>query len=326
MGKKFVLDQEDGTVAGGNIRGNYSVDLQRVRTSATQITPDYSSYGTILNGQNNQALGPYSTVLGGNTNNAPFAQHNTVINGQNCASINSYALSHGDTCTATNTYATAFGFSANASGAASVAIGSSVIASGNYSAAFGFQNTASAESSMAYGYRGVAYLQSQSTIGNLPQSWGAPFRGACQSSTLIANKQDTLTTAATTVLSLDGTGVTNLIIPDGNYRAWNVQVNWVAIVQSITGTATGISVGDVITSIDLLAFKKIGGISSASTHTSTATKLMVTTPAAYAACAINYTAGASQEMALTFTYPTFVGGGSLRMRVTATIELAEVAF
>ena len=53
---------------------------------------------------------------------------------------------------------------------------------------------------------------------------------------------------------------------------------------------------------------------------------MVTTPAAYAACAIAYTAGASQEMALTFTGPTFVGGGSVTMRVVARIELSEVAW
>ena len=53
---------------------------------------------------------------------------------------------------------------------------------------------------------------------------------------------------------------------------------------------------------------------------------MVTNPPQYAACAINYTAGASQEMALTFTGPTFLGGGSVTMRVVARIELAEVAF
>ena len=94
---------------------------------------------------------------------------------------------------------------------------------------------------------------------------------------------------------------------------------------AITGTATGISVGDVVTSIDLLAFKRVSGTSSSSIHTSVATKLMVTTPAAYAACAIAYSAGASQELAMTFTGPTFVGGGSVTMRVVARVELTEVA-
>ena len=176
--------------------------------------------------------------------------------------------------------------------------------------------------SFSHNATGIAYLWNSRTHG------GFYFVADSdkQLTDCIASREASLTTAATTVLSLDGTGVTNLIIPRGNNRAWNVQVNWVAIVTTITGTATGITVGDVITSIDLLAFKKIGGISSASTHTSTATKLMVTTPAAYAACAINYTAGASQEMALTFTGPTFLGGGSVTMRVVANIELTEVAF
>ena len=36
--------------------------------------------------------------------------------------------------------------------------------------------------------------------------------------------------------------------------------------------------------------------------------------------------GGSQNLRLTFTAPTFVGGGSVTMRVVAKIELTEVAF
>jgi hypothetical protein len=38
------------------------------------------------------------------------------------------------------------------------------------------------------------------------------------------------------------------------------------------------------------------------------------------------TAGASQELALTFTAPTFAGGGSVTCRVVAKVELVEVAY
>ena len=163
-------------------------------------------------------------------------------------------------------------------------------------------------------------MQSFSSVG------GFSNNGQAQLSNLVPTRSAALTTASTTVLSLDGTGVTALLIPSGNNRAWNVQVNWVAVVTTITGTATGISVGDVVTSVDLLGFKKVGGVSSTSAHTSAATKLMVTTPAAYAACAIDYTAGASQEMALTFTGPTFVGGGSVTMQIVSRVEIAENAW
>ena len=43
-------------------------------------------------------------------------------------------------------------------------------------------------------------------------------------------------------------------------------------------------------------------------------------------CELVVTAGASQEMALTFTGPTFAGGGSVTMRVVAKVALVEVAF
>ena len=51
---------------------------------------------------------------------------------------------------------------------------------------------------------------------------------------------------------------------------------------------------------------------------------MVTNPPQYAASAINYTAGGSQQMALTFTGPTFLGGGSVTMRVVAKVEITQV--
>jgi hypothetical protein len=124
------------------------------------------------------------------------------------------------------------------------------------------------------------------------------------------------------LLSLDGTGSTNLIIPDGNNRLWNVQVNWNAVVTSISGTATGVTVGDVIAGNTELAFKRVGGTSSV-----VGTIRNVSTyDASMSAATMTYSAGASQELALTFTGPTFAGGGSVTVRSVARVQLTETAW
>jgi hypothetical protein len=41
---------------------------------------------------------------------------------------------------------------------------------------------------------------------------------------------------------------------------------------------------------------------------------------------MTYTAGASQQLAMTFTGPTFAGGGSVTMRIVAKVSLVEVAY
>ena len=307
-------------------------------------------YDTIAGGLSNTVSSQYSTVSGGQTNTASTNTHATVVGGQSNTSSGQNSVNGGRSNTASGDYASVFGNTNNVSGLGAfsagtnntvsgtrgVGIGQSISVAGANGVAFGAYASAANAGSIAIGNEVYAEANYSSAIGFrsntklfAQNSYSAGMftnAGDAQQSLLTARKLDTLTTAATTVLSLDGTGITNLIIPYGNNRAWNVQVNWVAVVTTITGTATGITVGDVVTSIDLLAFKKIGGVSSASAHTSTATKLMVTTPAAYAACAIAFTAGASQEMELTFTGPTFVGGGSVTMRVVARIELTEVAF
>ena len=276
------------------------------------------AYWTVGGGASNNASSNYATVSGGQSNTASTNSHATVVGGSGNTASGQYSVTGGRQSTATSTDSIAFGRQNNATSPSSFATGQNSTAASSY-----------AEAHLYYGY---GYLLGQNSYGVGADNLNilSQATGRVQYSTLTAYTQEALTTGATQGVFLDGNGLSGsnagLIIPSGNNRAWNVQVNWVAIVTTITGTATGISVGDVVTSIDLLAFKKIGGVSSASAHTSTATKLMVTTPAAYAACAIAFTAGASQEMSLTFTGPTFVGGGSVTMRVVARIELAEVAF
>jgi hypothetical protein len=214
------------------------------------------------------------------------------------------------------------GQSNTASGQYSVAGGFSNTASGRSSVCLGETNTANSSYGVALGNQSKSYLQSQ-------QSLASGFFTAnsdAQQSSLTARRSAVLTTGGTTVLSLDGTGVTNLIIPEGTNRMWNVQVRWVAVVAAITGTATGVTVGDTKTSTDLFAVAKRAGTTTVSAHTSAGTHAIETIAGSLTAANIAYTAGASQEMAITFTGPTFAGGGSVTMRVVAAISLTEVAY
>jgi hypothetical protein len=90
----------------------------------------------------------------------------------------------------------------------------------------------------------------------------------------------------------------------------------------MTGTATGVSVGDSFMENRNLLFKKVSNISSivgVGTAEIIADTSMLT-------ALMTYTAGASQELALTFNGATFSGGGSLTMRIVSKVELVEVSY
>jgi hypothetical protein len=345
----LIASIPDGTATGGNARGTDAVDLQMIRGNANQVASgNYSviaggstnrnnggTYGFIGGGLSNIVSSDYSTVSGGQSNTASTATHATVIGGQGNTSSGQHSMSGGLTSTASGGRSVAFG-SSTASGQFAYAVGDVVTASGSKSVALGADSqatqlgavaignvvSATAESSFASGNRSSAYLLGQNARAN------GFFVGSgdAQNSNLTARRAATLTTAGTTTLSLDGTGTTSLIIPSGNDRMWNVQVRWVAVVAAITGTATGVTVGDTKVSTDLLAVAKRVGATTVGAHTSAGTSVIETTAGSLTTVNITYSAGASQEMAITFTGPTFLGGGSVTMRVVAAISLTEVAY
>jgi hypothetical protein len=309
-----------------------------------------SGFSTFVAGDLNTASSGYSVVSGGESNTASTGTHATVIGGFQNTSSGEYSISGGSTNTASGLRSVAFGFNSQASGIGGVAfaggrasggnsfaVGNQNTASGGSSIAFGiFNNTASGSSSVVIGHKGAIASQEFSyALGGVTNSY---LRGMFafsninddiiitklqqQWSNLLAFKADTLTTGATTILSLDGTGTTNLIIPFGNNRIWNVKVSTVAVVTVITGTATGVSVGDSFMENRNLLFKRVGGTSSivgVGTAEIIADTSMLT-------ALMTYTAGASQELALTFNGATFAGGGSLTIRVVSKVELVEVAY
>jgi trimeric autotransporter adhesin len=304
---KFVLQPEDGSVDFGNTRGDESVDLQVVRNNATEVASGYASF--LIGGKANTASGTYSAAFGAN---------NTA------SGIGSLAIGQGNG--AVGNYSLVGGLNSQSVGLSSASLGYECFAYGPFSAiAFSSQSTTDIGATYGYvagGDSGNAYLYGQNVISNGRFS----AQGDAQTAVLIARKSAVMVSASTTILSLDGTGTTNLIIPKGNNRSWGVTVSWTAVVTAITGTATGVTIGDTKVSTDLLALAKRSGVTSVSAHTSLGTRVIDTIGGSLTAVNITYSAGASQELQITFTGPTFSGGGSVTMRVVAKVELTEVAY
>jgi hypothetical protein len=280
-------------------------------------------YGFIGAGLQNTVSVAYGVVSGGQSNTASTGTHATVVGGQSSTAAGQYAIAGGSQNTATGNSINLGGFRNNATANFSAIIGGQDNNNaGIYAFAINRDNTvkSTAPYSLATGWGTVAYLFGQQTGGGI--SYTNP-EGAYQYSKVMATRLATLTTGGTTVLSLDGTGTTNLIIPTGTNRMWKVKVEYVGTITTITGTATGLIVGDTVYGEENFGFKKLAG-------TSTMGPIMNETQSSDNAimdtCALVVTAGASQEMALTFTGPTFAGGGSVTMRVVAKVALVEVAF
>jgi hypothetical protein len=302
----IIASVPDGTATGGNARGAYAVDLQMLRNNSQNVAS--GNYSFIGSGYNNRANGGNAVSNGGEANTAS-SNYSTISGGQsNTAS--------------TNTHATVVGGQSNtSSGQKSVSGGNGNTSSGEASVTFGSGNIASARFATGLGMSSRAYLYNQLAVGAVGSSFGFTV-GASQYSFLVASGMGVLTTGNTTSITLDG-DAGNLIIPNGNNRAWNVQINTISVVTAITGTATGVSVGDTYSEVKNLLFKRIGGTSSIVGTVDTSN---IKSDTSMSTALMTITAGASQQMALTFTAPTFSGGGSVTCRVVSKVSLVECAY
>lgn len=95
----------DGTIAGGNKRGTYATDLQKLRTASTQIA--LATGSVITGGANNSALADY-TFIGGGSGNATGTGFNLTVctGGQNNSATGAVCfIGGGSTNTASANYA-----------------------------------------------------------------------------------------------------------------------------------------------------------------------------------------------------------------------------
>jgi len=92
----FSLQQADGTAAGGNARGTYAIDLQLLRSTASQVA---SGYASSIGGTHNIITGSVSSCYG-----------------STCTVSSSYSRADGESCftTSSATYSSAQGYYADA--------------------------------------------------------------------------------------------------------------------------------------------------------------------------------------------------------------------
>lgn len=315
------------TVVGGfsNVAsGQYSVAGGNGNTASGFRSGALSGAGLVSSGQHSVIAGGNDSIINGNYSFLGSGQLNTIGNGTHNATSGgrSNVINNGVD------YSFLGGGQSNTISGASGGADWGVICGGqsntienSYTSILGGNNNyAFGLFSSVLGTKdGYSYLYG-STV-----SSGGLFstRGDAQQSLLTARNSSTLTTGATLVLSLDGTGTTNLIIPSGNNRAWNVQVDTIAVVTAITGTATGVSVGHCYRETKQLLFKRIGGTSSI---VGTVDTSAIKSDSGMSTASITISAGGSQQMAITFTAPTFAGGGSVTCRVVSKVMLVEVAY
>lgn len=347
----IVAQIPDGTVTGGNARGSYSVDFQMERTNANQValgnnsgilsgrynrvTGDrsfigggasnfISSGGAVLCGgfQNNLTdvqlsfigAGDNNTISGAGFNNAIVAGGTNTISGSGQGAfigagsgntINNLwgFIGAGQSSSITSTY----GF---------IGGGQSNIVSGSYGSILGGQNgTASAQySAILGGLRGNAYFYGQKAHANGRFS----IDGDAQGSETILRLVDGFTDLQTKEIYLDGS---SLRIAGPTNSAMTINIDIVAIVTAISGTASGVTVGDMFSQNEICAYKNIGGtgtvVGSNSIH-----KLH---DASMAACDTAFaTTGAALQVF--FTGPNFSGGGTVTLRIVAKARIVETRY
>jgi hypothetical protein len=346
MGNKFILGQEDGTVAGGNARGDGAVDLQMSRSAANQVAT--SNYSAILGGQNNILSGtnPYCLIAGGLSNNITFGEANTISGGRNnringTGFASDITIVGGNSNVANGAHAVVGGQQNTSNGTNGNAIfGRLNTAGGQYTAIVGYNNNQSGQYSFACGdgnlgyatcatnisYHGYSYLLGQFVQGT--QYAGGTFSGTFQNSVVLATRNPTLTSGATVNLSLDGGGTTNLVtipasVNNQSNRSWNVTIKYTAVVTNITGTATGISIGDTKTQNIDIGFKKVGGVSSL---VGSGVYSIPQEDSSMSSASLVPSSAGGGTLALTFTAPTFAGGGSITLKIIAKLELTEAGY
>lgn len=232
----------DGTVTGGNARGQYSVDFQRSRNNAAQIASG-NGYSTILNGNRNTASNNYSAVLGGEQHNAS-GQYTIIAGGIGNTSSQSYcSVFNGNGNTANAVFAGVFaGYINTASGYASfVGCGEGNTSSGAYSS-----------------IPGGAYATAN-LYGQLAHASGQiSTAGDAQAHELVWRRLVTGAPVGGTELFLDGS-TTAAILPTNN-AVWQGIID-IAAICTATGNGTTVA-GDVQATSYKVTIKRIGTTTS----------------------------------------------------------------
>ncbi len=169
---------------------------------------------------------------------------------------------------------------------------------------------------------GFSYLNNMVVTNS---GYGAASLAEYQSSKITPYLNKSFTSASSNCAGLMG-GIVNSgdpIIPTGTNRSWTVEVSYTAIVTSITGTATGVTVGDTKTQTQILGLKKVGGTLTILSGSPISTTAIEDTSMSTGTMTYSIISGA---LVPSFTAPTFAGGGSLNIKVNMTMSLTELGY
>jgi hypothetical protein len=288
-----------------------------------------SGIASVTMGVGNTASNSYSVAMGllntvssdrsgvfGGWNNIVSAQHSAVLAGNNnCVLVGQSTIVGGSTnkiCCASGFIGGGQGNIINAATCESSIIGGSNSLVNSY-----FGGTI-----LNSGY-GLSYLNRQIVLNT---NYGSASLGEYQNSIVAPYLNKNFTTASSNYLGLMG-GIANgsdPIIPSGNNRSWQVRIKYTAVVTAITGTATGISVGNTKTQTQEIGVSKVGGVTTILSG-SPNNAIPIEDPIMNSA-QMAYSVGGSQQIIPTFTGPAFVGGGTLTIKINMVMELCELAW
>ena len=314
----IVASVPNGASSGGNSRGNGAVDLQLSRTNANQVASGANS--VISGGNGNLASGAQSVISGGISNTVVGNYHfigGGFVNTTQTAN-DGVSICGGGFNTASGSWSHIGGGSGiTASGSYSFCgSGQNNTSSGSHSAITGGEsNTSSAQySAILGGYFGNAYFYGQKAHAN----GRFTITGDAQGSEAILRLNSGFTDAQTKEIFLDGTSLR--ITPFTN-SALTINFDIVAIVTAISGTATGVTVGDMFSQNEIVALKNVAGtttiVGSHSIH-----KLH---DGSMGACDTTYV-NTGTALTVNFLGPNFAGGGTVTLRIVIKARIVETRY
>jgi hypothetical protein len=229
------------------------------------------------------------------------------------------SLAAGNACVASGSRSIALGDTCVASATRAFAMGQGCQATNTFATAFG-NSRATASYASANGRGRARLIGSRANAGNLPEF---------QYFDINADSIDDLTTGDTTFLGLqggEGAGQPDSDINIDDDFFWNVKVLWIAVVESISGTANGINVGDLMVQCNNFGVKRISGTASITSVDTAATNGDASLTGSASMAYSIFVSGTERYLTPTFTAPTFTGGGTLTMRIQAQMEIVEISF
>lgn len=292
----FSLEQPDGTIIGGNVRGSNAIDLQMSRDNANQVASGDRSI--ILNGFGNRVAGADSGAFG----------VSNLVTGQQ-----SFAFGLANNISANQVIAVGVGNIATA-GESSV-FGRGCVVTANYSLATGNDSHATAESSFAMGTRALTYTRAQFARSNQMFS----VNGDNQDSIIGVQAIGSYAPSANiTLFTNDNAGLLTFF---GNNRSLQINCRFNLVCTVSGGGVNDPAVGNVFGGEQVFMFKEVGGIltqvgTTSTIHSNADPRLVGTT--------FTQSVGGSNNLVLRFTLPATTNNNTYR--ANATLSITEIGW